>query len=405
MKKIDRLLITFVEQHLSSIAFVFLTLLSIVIRLKFIHFVDFNDGITDYNTALVPWINLYKEFGFVNGLAQEIGDYYVPYNLFLAVISLFNIEPCYPIVILSSIFDYLIVFAVYKLSVLLLSSGSVHSPLFSVVKNSDIKCFAVVFSLLPMIIINSSIFKQCDSIYTAFLLWSLYFFLCKKYSLSFIFIGLAFSFKLQTLFLLPFFIIAYFRTKEFSITHFFWIPIIFFLAGLPAILCGRPILETYTVYLNQTSAYHSMFMNFPSIYAIGMTEQKVFFSLAFIILMTLFVLAFIYIIRSKKEISALTWLYLAAWCFHTCVEFLPNMHERYDYFPIILLTFIMLIWRKQIIIPVCILHLISACTYGKCLNEFQVNYPLLSGFYFAAYLWLSLDLFGLLKSETPSVSS
>ena len=65
MKKIDRLLITFVEQHLSSIAFLFLTLLSIVIRLKFIHFVDFNDGITDYNTALVPWINLYKEFGFV----------------------------------------------------------------------------------------------------------------------------------------------------------------------------------------------------------------------------------------------------------------------------------------------------------------------------------------------------
>ena len=210
MKKIDRLLITFIEQHLSSIAFLFLTLLSIVIRLKFIHFVDFNDGITDYNTALVPWINLYKEFGFVNGLAQEIGDYYVPYNLFLAAISLFNIEPCYPIVILSSIFDYLIVFAVYKLSALFLNSGSVHSPLFSVVKKSDIKCFAVVFSLLPMVIINSSIFKQCDSIYTAFLLWSLYFFLCKKYSLSFIFIGLAFSFKLQTLFLLPFFIIAYF---------------------------------------------------------------------------------------------------------------------------------------------------------------------------------------------------
>ena len=147
MKKIDRLLITFVEQHLSSIAFLFLTLLSIVIRLKFIHFVDFNDGITDYNTALVPWINLYKEFGFVNGLAQEIGDYYVPYNLFLAAISLFNIEPCYPIVILSSIFDYLIVFAVYKFSALFLNSGSVYSPLFSVVKKSDIKCFAVVFSL------------------------------------------------------------------------------------------------------------------------------------------------------------------------------------------------------------------------------------------------------------------
>ena len=86
-----------------------------------------------------------KEFGFVNGLAQEIGDYYVPYNSFLAAISLFNIEPCYPIVILSSIFDYLIVFAVYKFSALFLNSGSVYSPLFSVVKKSDIKCLQTIY--------------------------------------------------------------------------------------------------------------------------------------------------------------------------------------------------------------------------------------------------------------------
>lgn len=405
MKKIDRLLITFVERHLSTIAFVFLMLLSFSIRLKFIALVDYNNGVTDYNNALVPWINLYKNLGFVNGLSQEIGDYYVPYNLFLAIVSLFNIEPFYPIVILSTIFDYLIVFAVYKLLKLFIGSNSDPSPLFTHIKSSDIKCIAMLFSIFPMVIINSSVFKQCDSIYTALLLLSLCFFLRKNFNASFILVGIAFSFKLQTLFLLPFFITAYFKTKEFSITKFFWIPVIFIFSGLPAIACGRSVMDTYTVYLNQTSAYHSMFMNFPSIYAIGMTEQKVFFPLSFVILLTIFVIFFIFIMRNRNSLSLALWLYLAAWCFHTCVEFLPNMHERYDYFPIILLTFIMLLFRKQILIPVCILHLISACTYGMCLNSFQSNYQLLSCFYFASYLWISLDLFHLLKNESVSESS
>ena len=405
MKKFDRLLISFIERHLSTIAFLFLLLLSFSIRMKFISFIDFNEGITDYKNALVPWINIYKDVGFTEGLAQKIGDYYVPYNLFLATISLFDIEPFYPIVLLSSFFDYLIVFAVYRLSKMIMNSNTLLSPLFNHIKTSDVKCIAMLFSIFPMVVINSSVFKQCDSIYTAFLLLSLYFFLRKNFTVSFILAGCAFSFKLQSLFLLPFFITAYFKMKEFSITKFFWIPLIFLFSGIPAVLCGRPVLDTYMVYFDQTSAYHSMFMNFPSIYAIGMTEQKVFFPLSFIILLAIFVIFFIFVLRTDKVLHSSTWLYLAAWCFHTCVVFLPNMHERYDYFPIILLTFIMLTFRKHIFIPVCILHLTSACTYGHCLNSFQINYPLLSCFYFASYLWISLDLFGLLKKESVPVST
>lgn len=47
----------------------------------------------DYNNFIVPWVNKYRELGIVNGLAEKVGDYYVPYNVLLAVIAQLPCEP------------------------------------------------------------------------------------------------------------------------------------------------------------------------------------------------------------------------------------------------------------------------------------------------------------------------
>ena len=47
----------------------------------------------DYNNFIVPWVNKYRELGIVNGLATKVGDYYVPYNVLLAIIAQLPCEP------------------------------------------------------------------------------------------------------------------------------------------------------------------------------------------------------------------------------------------------------------------------------------------------------------------------
>ncbi len=38
-------------------------------------------------------VNKYRELGIVNGLATKVGDYYVPYNVLLAIIAQLPCEP------------------------------------------------------------------------------------------------------------------------------------------------------------------------------------------------------------------------------------------------------------------------------------------------------------------------
>ena len=68
-------------------------------------------------------------------------------------------------------------------------------------------CFAVVL-FAPTVVVNSSAWGQCDSIYAAFCLGSLYFLLRNKPWWACVFFGVALSFKLQAIFFLPVLIIV-----------------------------------------------------------------------------------------------------------------------------------------------------------------------------------------------------
>lgn len=60
----------------------------------------------------------------------------------------------------------------------------------------------------------------------------------EKYRLAFVFLGIAFAFKLQAIFILPAYVIYYFCSRKFPITRFLYIPLCYLIGGLPALGSG-----------------------------------------------------------------------------------------------------------------------------------------------------------------------
>ena len=63
--------------------------------------------------------------------------------------------------------------------------------------------------LLPEVILNSAMWGQADGIFTALLVWSAWGLLTKRFTLAWVLFALAFSLKLQALFLLPWIALAF----------------------------------------------------------------------------------------------------------------------------------------------------------------------------------------------------
>lgn len=387
MLKIEKKLIEVIENNLDKIVLAFLLIASVYLRYKYTPLVNITDGGSDYKSEILPWIMYYKEHGVLNTLASGVGDYYVPYNLLIAFISLLDIEPFYILCLYSYFFEYLMVIFLYKI-VMLLLEGTDNKLLLG---TKFVKCAVAFLLVVPMVVANGAIWKQSDSSYAAIFVVSLYYFLKKKYRVSFIWLGVAFSLKLQTVFVIPFFLIAYFVLKEFSILEFLWIPVVYLIAGIPAIICGQRITHVYGTYYRQMGEYGAMTINTPGLYIIGLSEYMYHHVAMVLTVSALAAMMFYLSVNKKIKLDGVLLLYLAGWSAMTCFELLPNMHERYDYIAIIVLTTVAMFFRKKIIPAVLIMHLTSACTYGKFLFNFKVNDMLLAIAYLIAYCWITYD--------------
>lgn len=380
--------ITFIEKIFDKVVLAFLLLASVYLRYKYTPLVEITGGGSDYKTYTIPWVDFYRENGIVKGLSIGIGDYYIPYNLVLAFASLFDCEPFYIFCPFSYIFEYIMVLYLYKTVMLLMGlEGSKELS----EKDKYIKCWIALLLVLPMVVANGAIWKQSDAVYAALICVAFYYFAKKKYTLTFIWVGVAFSLKFQTVFIIPFLLMVYFVQKEFSILQFFWIPAMYLIAGLPAVLCGQRITHVYGTYYRQMNEYGAMTINAPVIYVIGLTEYM-YHHVAIVITMAAFAFMLAYLIINKIDMNVNFLFYLAGWSVMTCFEFLPSMHERYDYLAIVILTVIAMIFRHRIIPAVITMHLVSACTYGSFLFLYPVNFTVAAIAYLAAYCWITYDL-------------
>lgn len=274
-------------------------------------------------------------------MSDVVGNYNVPYLTFLAIISYFNSENSLHLIKLFSVlFD------------VVLAIGS--AQLVSLVNEKKVPQLAAFFGVLfiPTVIINSSFWGQCDSIYASFCILSLYFALSKKPWASIVMIAIAFSFKLQTVFIMPVFLLLW-GCGYFKWYHFTAFPVVYLLMMLPSIVAGMPFVDAMLLYSTQLGdAVGKYSNNGPSLWLLVQCAPttlprlnrgnivpivcKIATVLALVV--TLIILAFQIIRRKQLE---RTDIILTAAAIVLIIPFLlPHMHERYfflaDIFSLIL---------------------------------------------------------------------
>ena len=124
---------------------------------------------------------------------------------------------------------------------------------------------------MPTVVLNGSLWGQCDSIYVALALMSIYWAMDERPVLSILAMSLAFGFKLQAVFIMPVLALLWMQGRL-RFRHFLLFPVFYVLLVMPAVLLGRPFLETLTLYFSQTGSIGSgLNYNSPSIFGIFST--------------------------------------------------------------------------------------------------------------------------------------
>ncbi len=321
----------------------------------------------DMEMCLLQWVDKIVEYGRLESFKHIIGDYYVSYMYILTFISLLPFQYMYSIKFVSIIFDFIMAFFVAKLT-------------YNVTKNKtkSIVAYCIVL-FLPTVVYNSSSWGQCDSIYTTFIMISLCLLIEKKYSKSIIFLGIAFAFKLQTVFILPLYILYWIsgNKRPFKLRKFLYFFVPYIIMGIPAILMGRGIIDTYGTYFKQAGEFSNTLTNVnfnfytlivPKKNATKTGDNTLIFNnplldnIGIIILLLFFIILFIKEFKLKKEMKNEQIISIGLWVVLIANFFLPHMHDRYMYVADILAVSYSLIYLDRFF-EFTIMQIISLNTY------------------------------------------
>lgn len=251
MIRAERKLMNFIEKHLDMAAIAAITLLSMLIRFSLRHIVS-----GDVYSFLMPWYDEIKSGGGMRMLGQQVGNYNMLYQTLIALFTYLPIKALYAYKIFSIFFDYCLAFVMGSLAYRYSDVNRKWKGIFA---------YAAVL-LSPIVIMNSSAWAQCDSIYVCFAILALFMLCREKYLPAFLLLGVSFSFKLQAVFILPLFLFVYFWRKKFSILYFLIIPAVMCVLNLAGVIMGRSFLDIFRIYFDQTNKYPSMVLNYPSIW-------------------------------------------------------------------------------------------------------------------------------------------
>ena len=376
--KWEKQLLDWIENNIFLLGIVFTIILGFVVRYSLRGFVSLDSA--DF---LLPWYEEIEKSGGVKALKYQVGNYNILYQFLIALMTYLPIEPLSAYKSLSCLFDYL-----------LAGCLGAFVLLYTHDKWKGFLAFAlVVFS--PLVILNSSVWAQCDSIYVFFTVFSLFMLVKKKYVLSFILLGISFSFKLQAIFFVPAILYIYFRKKEFSIFNFIIVPIVMCISSIPGLIQGRSFMSIFSIYYEQQDTYKSMFMNYPSFWTLLCTGSEENYQLlkGAAIILTIVVLRglMVWYTVQKIKMTNENMIFLSLLLIYTVLFFLPAMHERYSYGLEILSILVAFLNKKTLPLSI-LLQCISLFTYGNYLFGTGINLVLLSVVNMGIYLMYVLIL-------------
>ncbi len=310
-----------------------------------------------------PWISDLKEMGF-SYLATDRYDYTPTFVYILWAISRLPINPMTAYKGLHCVLDFV-------------AAGILGKMIWKVTgsKRKGILSYGL-FLIVPTIWANSALWAQCDIIFMTFLLLCFYYLFEDRPCKAMFFYGMAFVFKLQSLFISPFLVILWVN-KKVDLKHFLWIPALYFLSIVPAWIAGRPLMDLINIYMAQGAQdVWSLSIKWPNIYQIIGNQ---FFLLEYASAGTWLILGILMIIlyamaQKRYRITnefivqmALFFAILTPW-------FLPHMHERYGCVADILAIIYAMMNTKKFYFPL-VQILVSFNSYMAYLSHLGSDEP------------------------------
>lgn len=395
MTKIESKVIDFIKENVLYLFLIAITFCGTFLRIFGLEFQS-----DDYQSFLLPWWNRIQEAG-VEGLASQYGNYNIPYQIITFLFTLLPFGPLNSYKFLSIIFDF----------VLALSSGLL---VYSWSKNNSRLKGVITYGIVlcsVTVIFNSSFWAQCDSIYVAFVILSLYFLKKDKNIASFVFIGLALGFKLQVIFILPLYVYYYFTTRKISILHFLIIPVVDVIMCLPAIVLGRPFGDIMRIYAEQIDYGVLIQYNCPNFWAIvcnAANMDNYYLLKNFSIVLTIALLGTALVLLLYKNVNLKNvnnLLFTAIWSVFTCLMFLSSMHERYSYLLDILTIIYAVVTFKKLWLPI-ICNFVSIRGYSLYLFQYDVlDIKMTAIIYMAVYVYVTYLFFKEVLRDGEKISA
>ena len=326
----------------------------------------------DYQDWISVWVQAFRDEGAWTGLSHSIWscNYNVPYLYFLALFSKSGIPDLYLVKTLSVLFDVFLALTVSRLVALM--SDSVSRRL-----------VAFIGTLwLPTVILNGSLWGQCDSIYVFFAVWSIYLVLRDRPYAGVAAAAVSLSFKLQGIFVLPALGVLFFA-KKLKPRHLTVFPMAYIATLIPALLAGRSFTELITFYYNNIATVGSgLNYNSPSLYAaFSFTgiEPEYAAKIGILLAFGLCALLYIVLILFYGRLSDTRTLALCLLLVIGVPLFLPHMHDRYFYMADLLSFALACVVPALWFIPALVSFASLICYY--CYLKMAFLVPLRYGFY------------------------
>lgn len=326
-----------------------------------------------------PWIDGFKENGGFKAIRGNFFyDYTPPFMYVLWVISILPMNPMTAYKGISCVFDVFMAIG----SALIIWEITKH-------KTKAVFTYGM-FLLVPTFVADSAFWAQCDQIYAAFVVFSVYFLLKDKPNFAMILYGTAFAFKLQTLFIFPFLMILWAK-KRLKIQHFLWLVVMYFVWILPAWIAGRPFYDLLMTYFAQgTQDVWALALKWPNIYELlyPFTFLLEYAEAGMYLILAILMCVMYYLAKKKYTITNEFLILLILFFSVLTPYFLPHMHERYGYLGDVFAIILMMINIRRFYVPVVHI-LVSFAAYTAYLCQER---PIPLAAYALVLLALLLDL-------------
>jgi Gpi18-like mannosyltransferase len=207
--------------------------LALALRIALLHIET-----SDYTVFLSQWYDYIQTHGGLAALKDTFANYNTPYLTLLALATYLPIAKIVAIKGISILFDGVLGLFVYLI--------------LRMKYRRSVAAFIGVLVLLfaPTIFINSAAWGQCDAIYAAFCLGSLYFLLKRRPGQACVFFALALAFKLQAIFFAPVLLLLVLK-RYLPLRYLVLIPLVFALTLTPALIAGRSVVSLLSIYPQQ----------------------------------------------------------------------------------------------------------------------------------------------------------